>query len=85
MTRDVTDADGTAWTFAQAYAGLGDTPVAQEAAQRAAERAAEAPGAVAVVATPSGGEMSVRLELPIGWADRLADDELLTALAAARR
>ena len=81
MTREITDAEGTAWTFAQAYAGLGDTP----AAQAAAERAAETPGAVAVVGTPSGGEMSVRLELPVGWADRLSDDELRAALDAARR
>ena len=80
MTREITDADGTAWTFAQAYAGLGDTP----AAQAAAERAAEAPGAVAVVGTPSGGEMSVRVELPVGWADALSDDELRAALDAAR-
>lgn len=81
MTRDVTDAEGTAWTLAQAYAGLGDTP----AAQAAAERAADAPGAVAVVGTPSGGETSVRLELPVGWADQLSDVQLLAALDAARR
>lgn len=81
MTRDVVDAEGTSWTLAQAYAGLGDTP----AAQAAAERAANAPGAVAVVGTPSGGEMSVRLELPVGWAEQLSDDELRAALDAARR
>ena len=81
MTREVTDAEGTAWTLAQAYAGLGDTP----AAQAAAARAAGVPGAVAVVGTPSGGEMSVRLELPVGWAEALSDDALRAALDEARK
>ena len=80
MTRELTAADGATWTLAQAYAGLGDTP----AAQQAAERAAETPGAVAVVATPSGGETSVRLELPVGWGESLSDDDLRAALDAAR-
>ncbi len=80
MTREITDATGTVWTVAQAYAGLGDTP----AAQSAAERAADTPGAVAVVCTPTGGEMSVRLELPVGWAESLSDDQLRDALAAGR-
>lgn len=80
MTRDVTDAAGTAWTCAQAYSALGDTP----ATQAAAERAAGAPGAVAVVCTPTGGETSVRLELPVGWAESLTDDQLRDALDAGR-
>ena len=77
MQRDVTDAENTTWSCAQAYAGLGDSP----AARAAAERAADAPGAVAVVCTPSGGAQSVRLELPANWAGDLSDDDLLAAIA----
>jgi hypothetical protein len=45
---------------------------------------AEGDGQVAVSCTPSGGQQSVRIELPPDWADRLPDEELLAAIAAAR-
>ena len=38
-----------------------------------------------VVCTPSGGEQSVRIELPKDWAETLSDDNLLKAIAKARR
>ena len=67
-TRTIRDADDTEWTLAQALVGTDE------------ERGHEA--TVPVVATPSGGEQSVRLELDAGWAE--ADDaDLLAALDAA--
>ena len=68
-TRTIRDADDTEWTLAQASVGTD------------AER--DDATTVPVVATPSGGAQSVRLELDAAWAD--ADDEtLLAALDAAR-
>lgn len=61
MPRDVTDADGIAWTCIQAFAGLGNDPAKREAAR------VDAAGDVAVVCTPSGGARSVRLTLPPDW------------------
>ena len=80
MPREVTDEGGTAWSCVQAFAGLGDSPAAREAA----ERIAGADGRVAVVCTPAGGAQSVRLELAPGWDDALSDEELLAAIAAGR-
>lgn len=68
-TRTLHDADGTEWTLAQALVGSDD------------ER--DHDGTVPVVATPSGGAQSVRLELGPDWPS--ADDAaLLSALADAR-
>ena len=79
--REITAADGTTWRCVQAFAGLGGTSAAGEAA---AERLAEGEGTVAVVCTPSGGAMSVRLSLPKGWATMLDDDALVRAIADER-
>ena len=68
-TRTIHDADGTEWTLAEALVGTD------------AER--DDASTVPVVATPSGGAQSVRLELAPGWLDA-PDDDLLAALAAAR-
>ena len=71
-TKTIRDADDTEWTLAQALVGTDD------------ERAdAAQDGTVPVVATPSGGAQSVRLELDSAWADA-DDDALLAALADAR-
>jgi hypothetical protein len=78
--REVTDEGGTPWSCVQAFAGLGDSAAAREAA----ERIADADGRVAVVCTPSGGAQSVRLELVPSWAESLSDEELLAAIAAGR-
>jgi hypothetical protein len=80
MPREVTD-DETTWSCVQAFAGLGDSP----AAQKAAERVAEGEGKVAVVATPSGGAQSVRMELDPGWADEMSDEALVAAIVEARK
>ena len=78
MQREVTDAEGTTWTCAQAFAGLGEQ---SDAARAAAEKLAEKDGHVAVVATPSGGAQTVRLELPPDWHERMGDEELAAAIA----
>lgn len=39
---------------------------------------------VTVVCTPSGGERSVRIELPPSWLDDVPDAELLEAIERAR-
>ena len=73
--REVTDADGIAWTCIQAFAGLGNDPAKQEAARIAGS------DRVAVVCTPSGGARSKRLALRPDWAG-MDDDALLAAIAA---
>ncbi len=65
-TRTVQDADSTEWTLAQALVGTDD------------ER--DHDGTVPVVATPSGGAQSVRLELDPDWAG--ADESLLLSAIA---
>jgi hypothetical protein len=77
MAREVTDAEGTAWSCIQAFAGLGEDPAKTEAA-----RVEGAPDRVHVVCTPAGGARSVRVELPLGWAEALPDDAILEAIRA---
>jgi hypothetical protein len=77
MPREVTDADGTAWTCIQAFAGLGNNSEKTEAA-----RVEGAGDRVNVVCTPSGGAQSVRLELPLDW-EHVGDAELLSAIQTA--
>lgn len=72
--RSLSLSDGSHWTLVQAFSVGG----AGEEAARLAEG-----DRVRVVATPSGGEQTVRLELPPDWAD-LDDDRLEAALASAR-
>jgi hypothetical protein len=78
--REVTDAEQTAWSCVQAYAGMGDGEAAQALEEK---RAAEGRG-VPVVCTPSGGAQSVRLELTHDWATTLSDDALLAEIQAHR-
>lgn len=78
--REAQDADNVTWTCVQALSGLSG-----EAAAEAAERVEDERGNVPVVCTPSGGEQSVRIELPKDWAETLSDDNLLKAIAKARR
>lgn len=75
-TRDVTDADGTRWTCAQAYAGLAaDSPAAEATSDGAT---------VDVVCTPDGGAQTVRLALPPDWRTSVSDDDLAAQIAGAR-
>lgn len=75
MPREVTDADGIAWTCIQAFAGLGKDREKTDAA-----RVDGAENLVHVVCTPSGGAKSVRLELPEDWEERLDDQALVKAI-----
>lgn len=77
--REVQDEDNTTWTCVQALSGLSG-----EAAEEAAERIASEEGKVPVVCTPSGGEQTLRLELPKDWAERMSDEDLLKAIAEKR-
>ena len=77
--REVQDEENVRWVCVQALAGVGSS-VEGEAAARVESDA----GTVPVVCTPSGGAQTVRLELASGWEERLSDDELLAAIAAAR-
>ncbi len=77
--REIQDSGNILWTCVQALSGLSG-----EAAAEAAEKIESAEGNVPVVCTPSGGEQSVRLDLPKDWAERLSDADLLAAVEAAR-
>ncbi len=76
--RTITDSDGTQWTFAQTLASASDTHAEAQSAE------ADADDAVVVVATPSGGAQSARLELPRDWDASMGDDELVALLERAR-
>jgi hypothetical protein len=84
LERKVRDREGIEWTCVQAYAGVAQTAAAGAAAE-AADRTVSGEGTVPVVCTPSGAEATVRLELPKEWAEGMSDEELLRALAEARR
>jgi hypothetical protein len=76
--RELQDSDNIIWTCIQAFSGTNG-----EAAKQAAEKAANQ-GKVTVVCTPSGGEQTVRLELPENWVEEMSDDALMSALLAGR-
>ena len=78
MPREILDPDGTRWSCAQAYAGLPDHALGDEAAR------VDGTDRVRVVCTPSGGSRSVELELAADWADSLGDEELLERLRRER-
>ena len=77
MAREVTDGEGITWYCIQAFAGLGNDRAKTDAARVDGEA-----DRFDVVCTPSGGQRSVRVQLPGGWEDGLSDDELLQAIAA---
>ena len=79
MQREVTDAEGTRWVCAQAYAGLAPEG---EAGGAAAERAGGGGDTFDVVCTPSGGAQTVRLRLAGGWEDAYSDEDLLREIEA---
>lgn len=77
--REIQDADNTTWTCVQALSGLSG-----QAAVEAAEKIESAEGSVPVVCTPSGGEQSVRLDLPGDW-EGMSDADLLRVVNEGRR
>lgn len=79
IQREVQDSENVTWTCVQALSGLSG-----EAAAEAAERVESEEGKVPVVCTPSGGEQSVRVELPKGWEKQMSDEDLLATISKAR-
>jgi hypothetical protein len=77
MSREVTDADGIAWTCIQAFSGLGNDPEKMAAARVDGHR-----DLYDVVCTPSGGAKSVRIQLPGGWDTSVSDQNLVEAIRA---
>jgi hypothetical protein len=76
MPREVTDGEGTTWSCVEAYAGLSEDGKSDAARVEGTDR-------YRVVCTPSGGAMSVELELPGGWDQSLSDDELVKEIESA--
>ena len=74
--RELTDDENVEWSCIQAYAGLGQSALADVAAAKVESDE----GTVPVVCTPSGGAQSVRLTLPRDWHESLSDEELLAAI-----
>jgi hypothetical protein len=68
--------DGIVWNCTQAYAGV-------DPQSAAAQVAASTDGTLTVVCTPSGGEQTVRLELPQNW-ENMPDDALARAIQQRR-
>ena len=80
IQREVQDSENVTWSCVQALSGLSG-----EAGEEAAERVESEEGKVPVVCTPSGGEQSVRVELPKGWEKEMSDKDLLATISKARR
>jgi len=79
VQREVQDEQNVTWTCVQAFGGISEAAAAAAAGKIKSKR-----GTLPVVCTPSGGERSVRIELPTGWAESLSDRELLAAIGRAR-
>lgn len=73
MPKEIQDNENTTWTLVEAYAGLksDDDNEPNEAAR------IKGTDKLRVVATPSGGAQTVRLELPDDWENSLSDEQLL--------
>lgn len=73
------DDENVRWVCVQAFGGGSG-----ETAEEAADKLEDHDGMVHVVCTPSGGEQTVRIELPRGWEEEETDEVLLARIAAAR-
>lgn len=72
--REVQDSENTVWSCVEAYAGL-KTETDDEVNQAALVKGTD--DKLHVVATPSGGAQTVRLELPLNWETEISDEQLL--------
>lgn len=75
MPREIQDDENTVWSLAEAYAGLKSD--ADSAEPNPAARVKGEDDKVYVIATPSGGAQTVRLELPTDWEESLSDEQIL--------
>lgn len=82
MPREIND-NGTSWSVAQAYAGLKENSESDAAADAAKVEGDE--NLVHVIATPSGGAQTVRLQLKTDWEKSLTDEELLEKIKSERK
>lgn len=80
MPREIND-NGTNWSLAQAYSGLEEN--SEEMSEAAKVKGSE--DLVYVVATPSGGAQTVRLELKGDWEENLSDEELLDEIKSKQK
>ena len=80
IQREITDNENTRWTCVQAYSGM-----QEKLAEKAAEISEGNDGKVPVVCTPTGGAQSVRLELAADWEEKISDEDLAKAIAAAAK
>jgi hypothetical protein len=80
MPREIKE-NGTTWALAQAYAGLSEN--SEESSAAAQVEGAE--NLVHVVATPSGGAQTVRLQLKTDWEKSLSDEELLEEIKSEQK
>jgi hypothetical protein len=78
-SREVRDTNNVAWSCVQAFSGTNG-----DAAKRAAQLSKENSETVEVICTPSGGAQTVRLNLDQQWLEKISDDDLVTAIVAAR-
>ncbi len=72
--KEIQDSENTTWSCVEAYAGL---KTDSDDAPNEAARVKGADDKVYVVATPSGGAQTVRLELPTNWENEFSDEQLL--------
>lgn len=80
--REVQDSENTVWSCVEAYAGL------KSESDDSINEAARVKGAsdkIHVVATPSGGAQTVRLELPTAWETDWSDEQLLDEIKKAQQ
>ena len=80
--REIQDSENTTWSCVEAYAGL---KTESDDKPNEAARVKGAGDKVHVVATPSGGAQTVRLELPTAWEDDLSNEQLLDEIRKAQQ
>jgi hypothetical protein len=80
MPREINDKE-TAWSLVQAYAGLKEDD--EETSDAAWVEGTT--DSVYVVATPSGGAQTVRLQLKSDWKESLSDEELLEEIKSQQK
>ncbi len=71
MQREIEDSNGITWACVEAFSGLSD---GEENRQAAKVKGCD--DLYHVVCTPSGGERSVRLQLPGDWKESYSDEAL---------
>lgn len=74
MAKEIQDKENTTWSLIEAYAGLKSD--SDDDAPNPAAKVKGNDDKVYVIATPSGGAQTVRLELPTDWETSLSDQQI---------